>query len=173
MTLTSANLQFLRESIPQFEPYLLSEELFWPMGSSLPRLTPGAFLIDMKRVAYFMPAEAKLFDEQFNIVKSKWHSAWNRKISRERKNRLRLWSGFLSDSQNSSEKSFGNYSNEVRGRVILEILLEEIGEFPEQSVLDDLDKVVKSNLKPGGFLWDADEQSVFPMEPFWYLYGKI
>lgn len=171
MTLSSQDLPFLTESLPQLQAYLLSNELYWPLGGSLPRLTLGSVLLALARLEIFQPVEAQPLKAQVEAVRVKWRSAWEKKSARETANRLRLWSQFLSEMAGGQEPEA--YPAEVRGRAILQLLLREAPEAPEKTALAEVDAVLKAHLLPGKFIWEAELQTVFPQSDFWFLYGTL
>ncbi len=173
MTSTEQDLRFLTESLPQLQVYLLSNELYWPLNASLPRLTLGAVLLALARVSAIQPDEAKGLAEQLETIRAKWRVAWEKKAARETANRLRLWSNFLSDYRNAPEQHADAYPQEVRGRVILQLLLAEAPDAPEKSALAELDAMLKSRLISGNFVWNVALQPAFPKTDFWFLYGTI
>ena len=170
---TAQDIRFFAEAMPQLQDYLLSNELFWPLSGSLPRLTPGCILLTMARMSVFQPVEAQRLGIQLKVVRAKWHSAWEKKVIREIGNRTRLWAQFLSDYKNSPEQNVASYANEVRSRTILQLLLKEYLVAPEKPDLDQCDSILSSCLVTGAFLWDAELQVVFPADDFWFLYGKL
>lgn len=171
MTSTAQDIQFLTESLPQLQDYLLSNELYWPLGNSLPRLTLGSVLLALVRLEVTRPGEAQRFREALEPTRMRWRAAWEKKAVREMANRLQLWSQYLSDYRYAPE-SAGLYPTEVRGRAILQLLLSEVPNTPEIAALAELDASLKANLVPGDFLWEASLQAAFPMPDFWFLYGK-
>jgi hypothetical protein len=173
MTSTEQDLLFLTESLPQLQDYLLSNELYWPLNASLPRLTLGAVLLALARVSASQPEEAEKLRGQLETIHSKWRVAWEQKSARETANRLRLWSSFVSDYRNAPDQHADFYPQEVRGRVILQLLLAEAPDAPEKSALADLDTMLKSRLVSGNFVWNAALQVAFPKNDFWFLYGTI
>jgi len=173
MTSPIQDLQFVKESLPQLQDYLLSNELYWPLSGSLPRLTLGALWLTLKRMEVFLPAEAQKAQPRVETIHVKWRNAWEKKAARETANRLRLWSQFLSDYVHASEQNASSYPTEVRGRVILELLQHDLPDLPEKAALAEADAVLKAHLLPGEFLWEADLQIVFPKPDFWFLYGTL
>ena len=173
MPSTEQDLQFLMESLPQLQDYLLSNELYWPLNASLPRLTLGSALLALARISAIQPVEAEKLRGQLETIRAKWRVAWEKKTAREMANRLRLWSNFLSDYRNAPDQYAGFYPQEVRGRVILQLLLAETPNAPEKSALADLDTMLKSRLISRKFVWDAALQGAFPKTDFWFLYGTI
>jgi hypothetical protein len=173
MPSTEQDLQFLMESLPQLQDYLLSKELYWPLSVSLPRLSLGAILLALARVGASQPDEAQKLRGQLETIRAKWKVAWEQKAAREMANRLRLWSNFLSDYSSAPDQQAGFYPQEVRGRVILQLLLAEASEAPEKSALADLDAMLNLRLVSGNFIWNAAWQVAFPKTEFWFLYGTI
>ncbi len=172
MISTAQDSQFLTESLPQMQAYLLSNELYWPLRNSLPRLTLGSVLLSLARLEVTRPGEAQKFRADLEPVRVKWRVAWEKKAARELANRLRLWSQYLSDYAYAPE-SAGSYVTEVRSRVILQLLLSEAPEMPEKATLAELDLSLKAQLRPADFVWEAGLQVAFPQLDFWFLYGKL
>jgi hypothetical protein len=173
MTSSEEDLRFLKEAVPQLQEYLLSNEMYWPLSGSLPRLTPGSLLLTLARLHADSAVDIQRLDAQVGIVRTKWRAALEKKAARELANRLRLWSQFLSDYIDAPEQNLESYRTEVRGRVILQLLLQELPDVPEKKALADLDGILKARLIPGEFLWDPHLQSVFPSSDFWFLYGRL
>lgn len=167
------DILFLEEGISQMEGYLLSAELYWPLSGSLPRLTPGALLLSLLRVSAVSPADATRLQARLDVVKSTWRSAWEKKATREVSNRLRLWSQYLSDYLQSADKNSETYRAEVRGRVIIQLLLREQPDLPETKNLAELDLTLIHYIKPGNFLWEGALEPVFDKKEFWFLYGSL
>lgn len=169
------DLRFLREAVSQLQDYLLSNELYWPLSGSLPRLTPGALLLEQMRLdaSGLAPYELPGLNRQVENIRLKWRAAWEKKAAREVSNRMRLWSQFLADFTNAPEKNLESYRTEARGRAILQILLAEQPDLPEKAALPEMDGLLKSKLKPGDFLWEPELEPAFPKSDFWFLYGKL
>jgi hypothetical protein len=173
VNLVEQDHQFLTEALPQLRDYLLSNELYWPLGGTLPRLTSGAVLLTLARLSALQPEKAAQFHPQVARLRAQWRTAWEQKIAREMANRLRLWSNFLSDYREAPEQYADAYPHESRGRAILQILLDELPNAPEKSALADLDVFLKIRLVPGDFLWEPGLRAAFQPEKFWFLYGKL
>lgn len=71
------------------------------------------------------------------------------------------------------ERQADFYPQEVRWRVMAELLEKEVDQLSEaeEEMLNGLDNIVRGVLEPGEFVWSAEVQSSFPPSPFWYLYG--
>jgi len=173
---------FFEAGVRELADYLLSEELFWQMSvreADLPRLTIGGLLLARKRLRARLTAPAAqadldALDAQMDTLRSKWRSAWERKAGREVHARLVLWSNYLADYRQSPENHAGAYPQEVRWRVILQLLSAEFRWFSgEEEALSSLDTVLKSYWLPGEFIWEADLSTAFPQRDYWFLYGKL
>jgi hypothetical protein len=181
------DLGYLRAAISALENYLLSNDLYWPIGASspggepaFPRLTLGGMLLAQMRahargLTPEQHDELARLDEQMDDVRDRWQVAWERKAGRSFQARLRLWNNFLEDYRESPSANADRYRYEVERRVMLHLLADEAGEVREadMELLEVLDKVVRSALVPGDFIWDAELENGFPREPYWYLYGQL
>ena len=181
------DLGYLRAGIPALENYLLSNDLYWPIGASspsgerpYPRLTLGGLLLAQKRAHArdLTPAqrdELARLDEQMDDVRNRWQVAWERKAGRSFQARLRLWNNFLEDYRESPSANADRYHYEVERRVMLHLLMNEAKAISEadMELLRGLDKVVRSALVPDDFIWDPEHENGFPREPYWYLYGQL
>lgn len=181
------DLGYLRAGTPTLENYLLSNDLYWPIGASspsreppYPRLTLGGLLFAQKRaharnLTPVQRDELARLDEQMDDVRDRWQVAWERKAGRSFQARLRLWNNFLDDYRESPSANADRYRYEVERRVMSHLLMDEAKAIPEahMDLLKALDKMVRVALVPGDFIWDAELESGFPREPYWYLYGQL
>ena len=141
--------------------------------TDLPRLTVGGILLAKAR----LEARGERIEPlvtQLDVVRSKWRVVWAAKASRGIQARMRLWGNYLSDYRHNPEGHADAYPHEVRYRVMLYLLLAELPTPPpEQKELTQLDSLLRVILLSGDFIWEADLQSGFPHEIYWYLYGKL
>ncbi|GAB4492043.1 MAG: hypothetical protein Fur0016_25670 [Anaerolineales bacterium] len=158
---------YVEEALQQLQEYLLGEELYWALGRNLPRLTPGNLLLALKRLEAVDPHSAWTLREKLDAIQARWRSAWEKKIARETESRLRLWSQFLTEQAHDESPSRAHYAASVRERVILQLLKCSAPQLAE------LDALLRARFQPGGFVWDAMYQSVFPKSEFWFLYGSL
>jgi hypothetical protein len=58
---------------------------------------------------------------------------------------------------------------------MLQLLTQDTVQVPQVEVelLEGLDKMLKSILVPGKFIWDDTLTLGFPQKTFWYLYGQL
>jgi len=176
MTSAEKDKTYVEAGIPELEDYLLSDELYWPItarGFTLPRLTIGGILLAKAR----LEARNEQIDSmtaRLEVVRSKWRAAWEAKAGREVQARMRLWGNYLSDYRQNPEGHADAYPHEVRYRVMLHLLINELSAPPpEQKELVQLDSLLRVNLISSGFIWETELQAGFSRGVYWYLYGKL
>ena len=157
---TQKDSQYLSAGVPELENYLLSKELYYPIGSYLPQLTLGGILLSLAR----MGTQAAQFEAQVEKVRSKWRAAWDAKSSCEVKARTELWINYLAEYREDPKAGARLYPQNVRYRAMLSLL----GKIEEDS-----DVFVKSVFKEDKFVWEEECAPNFPRKTFWYLYGSL
>ena len=162
--------RFLKAGVESLADYLLSAELFYPLGGDMPRLTIGNLLLARLRV---MAVEPAMDDGQVVALKEKWKAAWEQKATREIHTRLELWQNFLGEYRTSPANQADRYSVEVRHRVIIQLLSVEITHAHDLSQLPGLDLRLENSFIPGDFVWEEQVASGFDPRKFWYLYGML
>jgi hypothetical protein len=181
------DLRYLKAGASLLENYLLASELYWPPGVKppageppYPRFTLGALLLARQRARTLAgtPAEeAELVkvEQAINETRTHWRSAWAQKAAEELRGRLILWRNFLEEYRERPEGNYDRYTFEVSRRVQIKLLQPEAFDIPESenNLLIILDKLLQAIFEPGVFIWDADLQTGFPQETYWYLYGTL
>jgi len=163
--------RFLEAGISVLPDYLLSKELFYPLGGDLPRLTVGNLLLAQLRRRSAGDIEAA--EAPIESVRGKWRYAWNQKASREIHSRLGLWRNFLNDYRAFPGGNADRFTAEVRNRVILGLLFKETDQTSERSQLVRMDSRLREGLLPGNFVWENQVEAGFPKPEYWYLYGHL
>lgn len=177
----------LQKGTAELKDYLLSQELYWPLnvgpaGSSagLPQFTLGNLVLCQERLsAVAWPpekqAELQALNQQVDDLHNQWRVTWSRKAKREYSARFKLWMNYLQDVINESGKRGAGYANEVRWRVILDLLAADIQEplEMERETISNLDIRLRTITLPGEFLWEPEVEPAFPRGPYWYLYVKF
>lgn len=180
------DLRYLRAGVDLLENYLLSEDVYRPIGVRAPRgqppypqLTLGWLLLFARRIATAnltpaQQAEADRLNSLVDGLHTRWRAAWEKKASREFSVRLVQWGNFLQDYRDAPEANYDRYGYEANRRVILQLLGTEasISEH-DQEMLDGLDSILEAYLLPGDFIWDPGLMDGFPQPVFWYLYGSV
>jgi hypothetical protein len=181
------NLTFLQVMLEEFEAYLLSDELYWPLDSSSlkrpspPRLTPGRLALTLdeldaqgEEMTPAQRAECRKLNLQAESILRKWSAALGRKAAREMHSRLNLWKAYIHDLVEDAERA-DNYTYEVQQRVIFERITAWAEHEPEAEqniqAIHSVDATLRSLFKPGDFIWDARLRSCYPQERYWFLYG--
>ena len=182
-------LAYVQASIGEMETYLLSKELFWPIGGKgpggglFPRLTLGGVLIALARLQA-MSDSGELSQKQlsqlnkviqgFGVIQSKWRVAFESKIRRELVSRINQWRNYLDDLEQQLSLHADYYSAEVRVRVIAQLILESIDDHDSHTVelIASLDRRLRRKLNREEFIWELYLKSSFPEDAYWYLYGK-
>jgi len=154
------DIEYLSAGVPELENYLLSKELFYPVGARLPQLTLGGILLSMARVG--MGGES--FRAQVEAIQSRWRSAWEAKAEREIRARCALWMDYLSGYRDDPRSGARLYSQNVRYRAMMSLL----GQSGHES-----DALLKSIFKEGKFIWEEECAQNFSRETFWYLFGTL
>jgi len=176
------DLQYLKIGIGTLENYFHTRKLFWPIhaGSptgepAFPRLTLGSLLLSLKRVQArdLTPQqrrELRSFEFDLQQAQKKRQVAWEQKIEHEFSSRARQWRFYLNELNRDLEKHTEYYPNEVRLRVLLELLLENKPSLDDKH-LNAMDSFLQTFFLPGDFIWDIDLVSGFPEDTYWYLWG--
>jgi hypothetical protein len=154
------NLDYLEAGIPELENYLLSNELYYPLGSSLPQLTLGGMLLSLTR----MGLRAESLRARVESTRGRWRSAWEIKSAREIQARGRLWMDYLAEYRDDPKSGARLYPQNVRYRAMITLLGQEQHES---------DAFLKSVFTEGNFVWEENSAQNFPRETFWYLFGKL
>ena len=175
---------FIQIAAVELDDYILSAELYWPLTSKsraqLPPLTPGNLLLCRARLSAFAWASSR----QGELSKAlgaggrsltKWSANWERKALREYGERLRLWQNYLNDLASDPMKNKNSYPQQVRGRVILQLLDEEFNASGGQTgnPLQGLDSRLRLLTHDSNFCWEEEIQNAFPREKYWFLYLMI
>ena len=180
------DLRYVQASLDVLEEYLLSDEVFWPLGARPPKGTPeypqltlGALLLANERLAAYQVTPSQEVERlkiqmEMERLHTKWTVAWEKKAAHSFSMRLRMWSDFIYDYQTSPHDNADRYAYETRLRAMLGLLLPE-GKKPQAEVdlLSTLDTYLRAVLLPGAFIWEDELQDGFPAATYWYLYGSL
>jgi hypothetical protein len=181
------DLNYAAAGLSELKAYLLSKELFWPLSlkpstgkPSVPKLTPGNLLLSFARLEGYRQGkkmdagqenELLQLERDFDVLRSKWAVAWEKKVRRAFTSRLRQWGLYLNEIASDANTHAPYFATEVRLRVLLELLQEELEDDIETD-LTVLDGGLRAYFTPGDFIWDTDLAEGFPQEKYWYLWGK-
>jgi hypothetical protein len=180
-------IAYLNAGVSLLESYLLSNDLYWSIGSqapggqgAFPQLTIGSLLLSQarlhaRRLDEQQRSRLAAIDQELYACQYRWRTAWNKKSAQEFSARLKLWGDFLGEYRLSPENHADRYAYEVRRRVMLDLLTPFVPHPPpaETELLSGLDALLNSVLVGGKFIWEPDIAGGFPPERYWYLYGSI
>lgn len=187
MTSFEYEMRYIKAGAGELEAYLLSAELYWPVGirvprgeKAYPRLTLGNLSLarDKASVLAVTPTQKDGFEavsDQIEAMRNQWRSAWGRKASTEYRSRINLWGNFLEDYRQHPASHFDRYGYEVERRVLLQLLAPDADEVraAEYLFLESLDRYLKAVFIPGEFIWETALETDFRQDPYWYLYGML
>ena len=178
-------LALLSTFLDELDAYLVSKELFWPLGGKqqAPRLTLGNLLLAFRTLEATAASLEVSQQVQLQKLQTRWHgarvkmaSAISAKALREMGARLNLWQGFLTDLSESQGKQY-LYASEVRNRVLFALLaalpLEEEEVSRNLKSMANLDNQLAAYTKPAPFQWEEELTAEFPREAFPYLYRTL
>jgi hypothetical protein len=181
------DFRYLQAGFGELESYLLSKEVFWPIDirpnagePGYPELTLGGMLLSRARLIAYQKSpdqEERLAGllSQTDSVRSKWRVAWENKALHNFSLRLRMWRDYIEEYRHEPQDNADRYPYEVRLRTMLALLKMEGGGklAVEVELLGILDKFLRTALIKDGFVWEAELQSGFPENIFWFLYGRL
>jgi hypothetical protein len=180
-------LDYIEAAASQVENYLLSKELYRPIGITsrhgekpFPALTIGNLLLATNRAGGFASSTKEKvrlskIQNEINQIRHRWAAAWQDKVSVELSARLKLWSDFLEEYRKEPGLNFDRYRYEVSRRVIIHLLSEQYSHVPdhEAELLSAMDRYLRAMFQSGEFTWDDALEQVFPESVYWYLYGRL
>ncbi|MBN1266255.1 MAG: hypothetical protein JXA25_12235 [Anaerolineales bacterium] len=183
------SLQLLALQLDEYESYLLSKELYWPLSHRAPsgsrpflRLTTGNLMLNINEITVYLdllnPSQEQQYFQlilSWDSIRQKWRGTIQEKALLELKNRIKLWSAYLEDLIQGKDRG-QSYSFEVRFRLICSLLLDLLTDREEfvdlQKQIRLLDQQLKTQFEPGPFLWPDRLRDMYPADLYWFLYGK-
>ncbi len=168
------DISFLNSAATELSDYINSTVFDWPMRNSRISLTPGRVLISMVRLSSIKDLDQNTLALMITIkeILLQKNKLWHRKIEQEFPRRLKIWENLISDY---SEEGFDKtLSVQIINRVILRLLEVESpisgGRYTRR--VNAVDAIYRQLVSAGNFIWDAQLESVFPKNDFWFLYCK-
>lgn len=183
-------LAIIKAAIPEWEPWLFSTEIYWPLHfdrtnplltQRIPRLSAGRILLSLKLLKGFELEDPEISKSIFEtrekiheLIKD-WRANWGKKVDKEINARLRQWQQILNDLHDKSSFSQSYFAENIRIRLILDLLMDEMpGETGTYlSSLKNLDQVLRMNTRSSDFVWSEKLKIAFPKTEYWYLYRQI
>ncbi len=179
---------FIRAAVDSLQDYLLSSELYWPLfvhpkekvTGNLLQLTIGNLILTQARLQGYPWAAGPLSEltdanQKIAQTRERWKSAWIKKAVQEIPARIKLWRNYVEELCDQPHAQAASYPFQVRWRTALHFLEHEIAGKADMdlSSIKDLDLRLKRITRPADFVWEAEIESAFPKETFWYLYITV
>ncbi|MGA9534164.1 MAG: hypothetical protein WBR18_15710 [Anaerolineales bacterium] len=181
------NLELAQAIINQLEPYLLSNEVFWPLGGKssdgdvFPRGSLGQLLLTLDELSVLAeemdPAQITTYHGQqtaFKNYRQEHPAILEAKAWAEVDQRLNLWRSLLRDIR-EGERGTGSYRTDVRQRFLLTrlqtFLTNEQKLRKLHSELSQLDGVLRARFESGEFQWHPRLRYLYNHDDYWFLYG--
>jgi len=183
------SLDLLSLQLDEYESYILSKELYWPLSHRAPagsrpflKLTTGNLMLNINEITVNLDLLNESQEQRYfqliltwDALRQKWRSTIQEKALIELRSRVNLWSAYIDDLKDKKDRGH-SYSFEVRFRVICALLMElaagrdEISEYRKKLV--ELDQELRIIFQPGPFLWQNRLREMYPADLYWYLYGE-
>ena len=190
MWIVDLEKEILNEMLSQWEPFLFSKEIYWPVhftSRNLPqsyqkiRVTPGRLLITIKVLREFIeinPEQVSNLSEkikQCQDLKDRWQANWNKKVAEEIPVRIREWTRLINDLRIDNEYSHIQLVNQIQIRLMIDLLMDQLKDDDKMIFLQQmngLDHKYRGQTLDNDFVWDESEKFIFPKSDYWYLYRK-
>ena len=181
------DLGYLQAGIRLLEKYLLATDIYWPIRAKppageppYPQLTLSGLLLAQSRLQARSLSDSFLvqlrqLEKEMDGIRSRWRVAWEAKASHEFHARLLLWRDFLEDYRSNPRNNVDRYAYEVSRRVMLHLLVADATQVQQTEIelLEGLDKLLRAVFVPGEFVWDPELAPGYPLQTYWYLYGRL
>jgi len=180
----------IRSTIPEWESYIFSKEIFWPLhfgkdfvyrGAVKPRLSAGRLLISLYLLEYFQKNDDEIENTVrkdflvINDLKNQWKSNWTKKLLAEIPNRLRQWGDTIQLLRRNALHN-SEYQNQVQIRLMLDLMISDIPKNSSDQTKNQiilLDQQLKIFSQASPFVWNEDISFAFDQDKYWYLFSKI
>lgn len=180
------DLTILEKMLDRLPEYLQSDETYWETKEpDMPKMTIGGCLMRLDRLDALRRRMAP--DDQENLDRAKQTFAdaledhvvrFEKRAHQELHARLSEWVAYLKDLSRHMVADEDYYADIVDVRVVITALLDKMRTAPyqvQQQVVDEinsLDQNLRTRWYAGEFVWPAVWQPAYPLEKYWYLYGK-
>jgi hypothetical protein len=183
----AVDLTVVEAMTAELEAYLVGDELYrtlvvhTPKGDQKLQMTGGDLLTRLHRlrgqIDQLTPEQRSRFETAEKQAEKSIYSLRSRmvqRLQREMKSRLDSLRWFLDEWEQDRRRGRTDYPYEIRNRQRIQEILKFLGnQVPEdlKAALNQIDHRIRRMTAGSGFLWDARLQSVFPADPYWYLYA--
>jgi hypothetical protein len=180
------DLKILEQMAMEMEAYLIGDSIHWTLAErDMPRLTIGGYLMRQQRLPilknYLRPAEQAQLDvaiKHFNQTLVEKVVRFEQRAHQELHAFLSEWTCYLRGLTKYRALAVTRYASEVDTRVVITALINKLLETPYHldpqipSELTVLDRILRRHWQVGEFVWEPVWQLAYPIEKYWWLYGK-
>lgn len=183
----ASDLAIVREMVSELENYIVNDDLYRTVSVRLPagdvrlQMTGGDLLtrlyrLDRERSRLSFEEEASLtaLQQEAERIIYSLRTRFNQRLVRELKTRTDALKWYLDEAAQNPTEGRANYPYEMRNRQRIEEILKRLGaETPADAAaaLAGVDRRLRGMTQGERFVWDASLESVFPRQPYWYLYA--
>lgn len=183
------DLSQLERMTANLPDYLRGAALYMPVGgffraSTMPQLTLGTLLLRRRRLSALRSslkrAQASRLDVALQLhdqARAEWTRHYERKLKQEVPSRLKVMRAFFADCSESPRDCAPAYPVEALRRTLVQEILLAMDEFGYDaselaSPLRQTDVALRRILCAGDFIWSQQLATVYPPDPFFWLYGR-
>lgn len=178
------DLKIFTAMVEHLTPYIYEDNLFGQISNRLPKLTLGGLLMRRYRL---QSLEDKLSsgqrqrfhsnNEAFARLRYEWLTHFHEKLLKEFESRVNAIQWYLDDCAKDRKSCDPNWPNEAEKRTIVHHVVEAAKEDNIMTEalngkLTAIDARLRGLAVGKKFLWDDDLRSIYPVETFWWLYGR-
>jgi hypothetical protein len=183
----TVDLQIAEAMAAELEDYIIKDDLYRTVlvrtsaGDQNLQMTGGDLLTRLHRLRSErdrlppnlqtrIDAVDKAVRDTIYSLRTRFHA----RLQREMKARLDSLKWFLDDCGQDIQRCRTEFPFEMRNRQRIEEGLKELGgDLPEdlKKYLQSIDQRIRMFSHATDFIWDERVKTVFPRQPYWYLYG--
>jgi len=166
--------------------YVASDSLFWNVGvGGMPTLTLGGYFMRQHRLLALVDLladdDAVRLQTAVSIVSEAIAPQivqFEKKANKEVFARLRQWGEYLKDLRREHGQAVAGYKTAVEPRVMVAVLVGLLQNRPYQlddkaiSHINAVDQSLRLQWLPGDFVWAEEWVRAYPLEMYWWLYGR-
>ena len=188
---TELENQIFEVLLPDWEAFLFSGEIYWPIqisGKKVPavyrnvRLSAGRLLLAEKLLSGDILEDELLKEsvqknlDKFYHLRNRWKANWEKKTLSELPVRIRQWQRLVQEIQQDNNYSIHQLANDIQVRLMIDLLSSQSeNEYRDEfwQLLEISDLRYKSLTHENSFIWNDDLSTIFNKDQYWYLYRNI
>lgn len=190
MSRWATEVAILKEMVEVFDDFILADRLYRTLlvhtaeGDRQPTMSAGRFLMSIRHLEHerqkLTHEERSALDSaqsRLETIRIHLSARYLDKLLHELRGQVSSWRWFLDDCLSGSGGCEEIYPGDVRSRVRIELLLEELEQLGAESVNETRIQVATQDSRlraiwlPGPFIWQDENPSAYPEKEFWFLYG--